>query len=73
MQNIGNVGRCYTLLSSALQKEKTNEHKLNYKKFHLNTVKNIFYCECSQALEQVVQRDCGIFMLEDIWNLIGSM
>lgn len=32
-----------------------------------------FYCECSQTLEEVVQRGCWVSVLGDAWNLSGSM
>lgn len=61
------------IFSSASWKDKDNEHKLNYRNFHLNTVKNIFYCEWSQTQEQVAYKGYWVSMLGDAWNLIGSM
>jgi len=50
-------------LFSAVPSEGTrgNGHKLEYKKFHLNTQKNAFfffsfYCEDGQALEQIARK-----------------
>jgi len=50
---------------------KANGQKLKYKKCHLNMRKKLFYCEGGQSLEEVLQRDCGVFILEDSQYVTG--
>lgn len=37
-----------------------NAHSLKHLKFHLKARKSFFYSETGQALEQMVQRGCGV-------------
>lgn len=43
-----------------------NEHKLKHRRFLLNIRKYFLYSENDQALSQVVQGDCEVFILGDI-------
>lgn len=45
-------------------------HKQKFRKFCLN-VRELFYCECGQILEQVTQRGYGVSTLREIQNLTG--
>lgn len=47
-------------------------HKLIYRKFHLNIIKNLFCCEDGQTLEHVAQRGCEVSTLGDIEDPTGQ-
>lgn len=44
---------------------------MGYKKFKLNICRNLFCCEGSQILEQIVQEGYGSSMLGDAQNQTG--
>jgi len=61
--------RLFSVVSS--ERTRSNRHKLQYSKFHLNIRKDFFHCEGGQTPEHSAHRDCGVPASGSIQNLVG--